>query len=169
MKKSDLDSWTKSLRKEYVKWNCITFCPIINIFRKLEANKSLRCFIYKINESNCCSRLFAKFIQTQKSYPTSLDKMRILTWRLLVISSQFFSCELTSQNLTPFEISHICHGGFNLCDAINLKNQRGIQHCFLKLGELPWNVRRTFKNNLHVRILPYLDDWLAKLIWTIRH
>ena len=30
---------------------------------------------------------FSEFIQTQKRYPTSLDKMLILTWKLLVISS----------------------------------------------------------------------------------
>ena len=30
---------------------------------------------------------FSEFIQTQKSYRTPLDKMRILTWKLLVISS----------------------------------------------------------------------------------
>ena len=44
-------------------------------------------FVYKFTENNCHSQLFSQFIQTQKRYPTSLDKIRILTWKLLVISS----------------------------------------------------------------------------------
>ena len=50
--------------------------------------------VYKITEDNCRLQLFSEFIQTQNSYPTSLDKISILTWKLLVISSQNFSCEL---------------------------------------------------------------------------
>ena len=53
-------------------------------------------FIYKFTENHCRLRLFSEFIQTQKRYPTSLDKIRILTWKLLVISSWNFSCELNS-------------------------------------------------------------------------
>ena len=37
-------------------------------------------------------------IQTQKRYPTSFDKISILTWRWLVISSQIFSCEQSFSN-----------------------------------------------------------------------
>ena len=33
--------------------------------------------------------------------PTSLDKISSLTWKLLVISSQDFSCELNFQELSP--------------------------------------------------------------------
>ena len=44
-------------------------------------------FVYKFTENFCHSRLFSEFIQTQKRYPTSLDKLHILTWKLLVISS----------------------------------------------------------------------------------
>ena len=36
-------------------------------------------------------------------------------------------------------------------------------------GSVSWNVWRTLENNLDVRISPYLDNWLAKLIWTITH
>ena len=49
--------------------------------------KFLLQFGYKFTQNNCRSRLFSKFIQTQKRYPTSLDKIRILAWKLLVISS----------------------------------------------------------------------------------
>ena len=49
---------------------------------------------YKITENNWGSRLFAELIQTWKKYPTSFDKISTLTWRLLVISRQFFSFEL---------------------------------------------------------------------------
>ena len=31
-----------------------------------------------------------EFIQTQKKYPTSLDKIRILTWKLLIIQAKTF-------------------------------------------------------------------------------
>ena len=44
-------------------------------------------FFTKFTENYCRSRLFSEFIQTQKRYPTFLDKIRILTWKLLVISS----------------------------------------------------------------------------------
>ena len=52
--------------------------------------------VYKFTENYCRLRLFSEFIQTQKRYPTSLGKIRILTWKLLVISRYDFSCELNS-------------------------------------------------------------------------
>ena len=55
------------------------------------------CLVYKFAENNCRLQLFSKFIQTQKRYPTFLDKIRILTWKLLVISGQNCLCELNSQ------------------------------------------------------------------------
>ena len=42
--------------------------------------------LYKFHENYGRLRLFSEFIQTQKRYPTSLDKIRILNWKLLVIS-----------------------------------------------------------------------------------
>ena len=44
-------------------------------------------FVYKFTDNYCGQRLFSEFIQTQKGYPTSLDKIRILTRKLLVITS----------------------------------------------------------------------------------
>ena len=44
-------------------------------------------FVYKFTEDYCRLRLFSEFIQTQKRYPTTLDKIRILTWKLLFIST----------------------------------------------------------------------------------
>ena len=41
---------------------------------------------YKFTENYCPSRLFSEFIQTQKRCPTSPDKIRIVTWKLLDIS-----------------------------------------------------------------------------------
>ena len=52
--------------------------------------------VYKFTENYCRSWLFTDFIQTQKRCSTSHDKMRILIWKLLVISSQNVSCELNS-------------------------------------------------------------------------
>ena len=47
-------------------------------------------WFYKSTENNCHLQLLTEFIQAKKRYPTSLDKISILTWRLLVISSQKF-------------------------------------------------------------------------------
>ena len=44
--------------------------------------------VHKIVGNNCCSGLFAKFIQIQKRFLTSINKISILTWRLLYISDQ---------------------------------------------------------------------------------
>ena len=52
--------------------------------------------VHKFNMNYCRSRLFSEFIRTQKRYPTSLDKICILTWKLLVKSSLNFACELNS-------------------------------------------------------------------------
>ena len=43
--------------------------------------------VYKFFENYCRLRLFSEFIQIQKRYSTSLDKARVLTWKLIVISS----------------------------------------------------------------------------------
>ena len=53
--------------------------------------------VYKFTMNNCHLRLFSEFIQTEKRHPTSLDKIRILTSKLLVRSRQNFPCELNSQ------------------------------------------------------------------------
>ena len=44
--------------------------------------------VYEIGENNCRLILFVEFIQIQKSHPASLDKIIILTWGLLIKSSQ---------------------------------------------------------------------------------
>ena len=66
----------------------------------------------RVYKPNFRSWLFFEFIQTQKRYAISLDKIRILTWKLLVISSQNFSCELNSQRTTPRKIPYICRWSF---------------------------------------------------------
>ena len=43
--------------------------------------------VYNFIENYCRLRIFTEFIQTQKRYPTSLNKIRILTWKLIFISS----------------------------------------------------------------------------------
>ena len=50
--------------------------------------------VCNITENSCCLRLFVDFIQTQKRYPISLNKISIRSWKVLVISRQNFSCEL---------------------------------------------------------------------------
>ena len=46
--------------------------------------------VYKITENCQIYWLFSEFIRT---HPTSLEKISILTWKLLVISKYNFSCE----------------------------------------------------------------------------
>ena len=43
--------------------------------------------VYRFIENDCRLRLFSEFIQTWKRYPTYLDKISVLTWKLLVVSS----------------------------------------------------------------------------------
>ena len=43
--------------------------------------------VYKFTKNCQIYRLFSEFIQTNKRYPTSLDKIRIQTRKLLVISN----------------------------------------------------------------------------------
>ena len=52
--------------------------------------------VYKFTDNYCRLRLFFEFIQTQKRYLTSLDKIRVLTWKLIVTSSWNFACEPNS-------------------------------------------------------------------------
>ena len=47
--------------------------------------------IYKFILKFCCLRLFCQFIQTKRGYPTSFDKICILTSKLFAISNQNFS------------------------------------------------------------------------------
>ena len=67
--------------------------------------------VYKFTK-NYYPSLFSEFIQTQKRYPTSPDKICILTWKLLVIP-KIFLVNWTPRELTPGKISHICHCAFN--------------------------------------------------------
>ena len=53
--------------------------------------------------NNCRVLLFSKFIQTQRRYPTFLEKIIIPARKLQVISSQNFSCELNSSRNYPLE------------------------------------------------------------------
>ena len=61
-----------------------------------ENYEPIKVFCLQNYQENCCSRHFTEIIQTQKSYPTYLDKISILTEILLVIPSQNFSSELNS-------------------------------------------------------------------------
>ena len=40
---------------------------------------------YKFTENNCCLRLSTEFIQTQKKYPTCLDKINIFDGTTIII------------------------------------------------------------------------------------
>ena len=49
--------------------------------------RDLLWLVYKFTKNYCCLQLISEFIQTEKSYPTSLDKVSVLTWKLLITSS----------------------------------------------------------------------------------
>ena len=72
-----------SLRKEYVTRTFFKFSPMKNIFRKLIANASLIMACLQIYRELLS---LSEFIQTQKRYPTCIDKVVTLTRKLLVIS-----------------------------------------------------------------------------------
>ena len=111
-----------------------------------ENHKPIRAWlwlVYKFTDNSCHSRLFSDFIQTEKRYPTSLDKIIILTWKLLDISSQTLSCKLNSQGSYSLQISHICRCFCN------------ITHIFLKV---------VFKNVINDSFI-----WLVDGYWLLYH
>ena len=83
---------------------------------------------YKFTESNYRLRFSSEFIQTQKSYRTSLDKTNIVTWKLYVISSQIFFVNQTPKELTPCKISHICLCGFKVRPFFSTVTRLCISH-----------------------------------------
>ena len=67
---------TKSSSKKMSQESALKFDQRETVFEKY---KPIGVFIYKITENNCCLGYFAEFIQSLKRYPTSLDKISILT------------------------------------------------------------------------------------------
>ena len=71
--------------------------------------------VYKFTENNCRLRHFSEFNKIQKMHSTSVDKIIILTWKLLVTSSQIFSCvNQTPKELTTSKICHVSRCGFKV-------------------------------------------------------
>ena len=102
---SDFDQW-KTVSRNY---------------KPMRVWKWLAC---KFAENNCRWGLVAEFIETRKSYSTSLDKIRILKWRLLVTSSQTFSCGLnssstySSRNISYLSLRLVPRNYFHNCRSI---------------------------------------------------
>ena len=71
--------------------------------------------VYKITKYNCLSWLLFEFIQTQKSYPISLNKISIVTWRLLAeavfqrcsVKEVFLEISQSSQENTCARVSFL--------------------------------------------------------------
>ena len=87
-----------------------------------ENYKPVRVFVYKLTENNCHLRYFAEFIQTQKRYPTFNSNTTCQ------IRLQFFWWT-TPRELTPCEISNICHCGFKIkqtCKIICSSSNSGL-------------------------------------------
>ena len=82
----------KISRKEYVTWTSFKVWQIKTFSESYSAMEIWLGLAYKIIKKSC-------FIQTQKRYPTSLDKISILNWRLLITSNENFSIELKSSKI----------------------------------------------------------------------
>ena len=81
----------------------LEFWPLKNIYKSI---RECFLFVYKIAESNCCSQVFADFIQTQR-YSTFLSKISILTIchikpKLFFFLTFFFVLELFTIEKTYF-------------------------------------------------------------------
>ena len=68
----------KTSGKEYVKWKYFEFWPDFDYD------------LFTILPKTIFLQLFTEFIQTQKRYLLSIENKSFLTWRLLIIPSQFF-------------------------------------------------------------------------------
>ena len=82
---------------------CFKFWPMKNIFvSKKLIIVCLQNYQEQLLPSTFCwvrSEFMSSFMSSFKRYPTSLEKISILTWRLLVMSSQKFSCKLNFSRL----------------------------------------------------------------------
>ena len=71
--------------KEYVKWRCFKFWPMKNIFWKQKSQQEFGYGLFiklpRITATHNFSSSSFKF----QSYPTSLDKISTLTWRILAV------------------------------------------------------------------------------------
>ena len=94
--------------------------------------------VYKLTQNYYRLQLLCQFIQTKERYPTSLDKICILTQKLLVISSKKILCELTSyrayslQNISYLSLRLLFWIAFNFVWIYFL--ERIISHCFMFLN-----------------------------------
>ena len=105
---------------------------------------------YKVTENNCCSQLF---IQTQNWYPSSFDKRSILTWRLFVLLSYNFSCELNS--FRTYSLQNISYLSLQLSQN---KNMLTFQQILKKLDS------KLFRLSNIVGV-PYILMFPRTLIW----
>ena len=115
----------KTSRKKYVMSTCFKFWPMESIFRKLFANKSLVMTCLQIYREQLSLATFLRVHSNSKKVSYLLDKINILTLKLLVISNQDFPCELNPP--TPCQISHICRCDFNVKYQFYWRNCSWIQ------------------------------------------
>ena len=111
--------------------------------------------VYKFTKNYCHLRLFFAFIQTQKRYPTSLDKIPLLTKleNHLSCQAKIVLVNLTPRELTPHKISHICHcniKGWYLWDALMGSHYK----MFFSILIFSWFAFNTFngRRSMHVKI-----------------
>ena len=97
--------------------------------------------VYKLIENFCSSWLFSEFIQTQKRYPISLDKIRILTWKLLVISElKFFMWTKLLENFLLAKYLMSVTAPLSMCDLFVTTRIKGLnmRSMFCELNGSLW-------------------------------
>ena len=77
----------KSWRKEYTYKLAVHFDQWKTFFENYKPMRVWLWLSYQFTENYYHLRLFSEFIQTQMRYPTSPEKVNILTWKLLTIPS----------------------------------------------------------------------------------
>ena len=85
---------SQSSWKWYVTWTDLEIWPMKPFSEYYKPIRVWLWFVYKITAKNCCSLLFAEFVQTQKWYPAH-------PWVVV------FSCELNFSK--PYSLQNICH------------------------------------------------------------
>ena len=69
----------KSSKKEYIIGTCLKFSPMKTFSENCNPLRVWLWLVYNFTENYCRLRLFSEFIHTQKSHPTSIDKIGTLT------------------------------------------------------------------------------------------
>ena len=97
------------------------------IFRQLKPMKVWLWLFTNLPRIICRLLLFSEFIQTQKTYPTSLDNKYPNLKTTCYIKLKYFLWTKLLENLLLAVISHICHCDFNLIFILKMNCKCGLK------------------------------------------